>query len=202
MIIWRGGWIFALFVCLWAAIALYEWVGLSLKTNQKILYLVLGVFYVAVAFWCCYWLRAAFSPEIPLLFICLVWSSDVGAYIAGKTIGGPKMASDISPNKTWAGFIGAFICPALLCLGFFILMRGYSVSMLELAVAVITGVAVGTVGQAGDLVISFLKRKAKVKDSTSLDALRIAGKNAIVQCPHRVKEKELWKLWKKPVEPG
>lgn len=167
MIIWHGGPLFALFVLLWAAFAFYEWVFLALKVRYKILTLLIGVIYVSIAFWCCYLLRAQFSPGIPLLFICMVWASDVGAYAFGKSIGGPKMASEISPNKTWAGFTGALLCPAILCF-LYLFIRGTGVQGIEILIAAITGIAMGVVGQAGDLAISFLKRRAGVKDSGHL----------------------------------
>lgn len=99
----------------------------------------------------------------------MVWASDIGAYVFGKTIGGPKMAADISPNKTWAGLAGAIICPFLLCLLFFIFVSHTITSLgVDIMVALIAGIIMGVVGQAGDLIISVLKRRAGAKDSGQL----------------------------------
>lgn len=166
LIILYGGLPFIVFVLFCASLALYEWIHLSLRTGRTFLFIALGLVYIPVSFWCCYWLRAEYPAFIALLFICMVWGSDIGAYFVGKTFRGPKMAKHISPNKTWAGFAGAIIVPAVLALIFFIYISGFQFSdVWVFNVAVISGVAIGVVGQAGDLIISVLKRQAHVKDS-------------------------------------
>ena len=57
------------------------------------------------------YLRATPGRPCGYLFICWpsVWGTDIGAYIAGRLIGGPKLAPAISPNKTWAGFVGGMV---------------------------------------------------------------------------------------------
>ena len=51
--------------------------------------------------------------ELLLWVFVTTWSVDIGAYFAGRTIGGPKLAPAISPNKTWAGLIGGMVAAAL-----------------------------------------------------------------------------------------
>jgi phosphatidate cytidylyltransferase len=90
--------------------------------------------------------------------LSLVWATDIGAFFAGRTIGGPKLAARISPNKTWAGLIGgvitatafAFLLHAELKLPFRLVMATPLLAVLA---------------QAGDLFESWLKRRAGVKDS-------------------------------------
>ena len=90
--------------------------------------------------------------------LALVWMCDIGAYFAGRTIGGPKLAPRISPNKTWAGLIGG-VALASLFGAFMHWSYGLPLRM-TLATPVLAVVA-----QAGDLFESTLKRRAGVKDS-------------------------------------
>jgi len=93
--------------------------------------------------------------------LALVWACDIGAYFAGRAIGGPKLAPAISPNKTWAGLIGGVIAASL----FGALMHvEYGLAWrLTLATPVLAVLA-----QCGDLFESWLKRQAGVKDSGTI----------------------------------
>jgi phosphatidate cytidylyltransferase len=97
-----------------------------------------------------------------LWLFAVVWAMDVFAYVAGKSIGGPKLAPTISPGKTWAGLIGgafgstvagAVIAPYV----------GWS----ALGLALASG-ALGAFSQVGDLFESAVKRRFGVKDSGNL----------------------------------
>ena len=57
-------------------------------------------------------LRAPLGLELLLWVFIVIWSTDIGAYFAGRAIGGPKLAPSISPNKTMAGLIGGMIAAA------------------------------------------------------------------------------------------
>ena len=104
----------------------------------------------------CYHMRESYGFYAALVFFLALWSSDIGAYFMGKLLKGPKMAVDISPNKTWAGYIGAVIAPALIL----------SLFTLQLTpLTLLGGLALGITGQAGDLLESKLKRKCHVKDA-------------------------------------
>ncbi len=97
-----------------------------------------------------------------LLFICIC--SDVGGFIFGKTFKGKKLTK-ISPNKTINGSIGSFILPlTLVPLFFYILSEEFN----SIFVLVILAIIVSFICQLGDLFISFLKRKANVKDTGDL----------------------------------
>lgn len=171
LVIIYGGWLFAVMVAGFAAIALYEWVQLSLKIKNKIPYLVLGIPYVVFCFLCLYMIGAFAPVHTGLLFIAMIWSSDTGAYLTGKKLGGPKMVPKISPNKTWAGFGGALFFPAVAgtVLVFVMDIYGYEAGpKFTPQLIFIVGAVVGAVGQIGDLVVSFAKRAAKVKDTGDL----------------------------------
>lgn len=89
--------------------------------------------------------------------MALVWACDIGAYFAGRAIGGPKLMPAVSPNKTWAGLIGGVIAAT----GFALLLTLWGLPVtLALATPVLAVLA-----QAGDLYESHLKRRAGVKDS-------------------------------------
>jgi phosphatidate cytidylyltransferase len=91
----------------------------------------------------------------------LVWACDSGAYFAGRAIGGPKLAPSISPNKTWAGFIGGIATAGA--------SAAVLVALFDLPVALALATPLlAALAQAGDLYESHLKRRAGVKDSGNL----------------------------------
>ena len=92
-----------------------------------------------------------------ILFICIL--TDIGGIIFGKLIGGKKLTK-ISPNKTIAGSVGGFILSFLCFLFFLVFIPNYSLFNL-----LILAIATSFFSQIGDLFVSFLKRKAKVKDT-------------------------------------
>jgi len=97
-----------------------------------------------------------------LWLIIIAWLSDIGGYIFGKIIGGPKL-SKISPNKTWSGALGSFVLSQFSFLIFFSEINykfGTYVFVIQLFLSF--------VGQAGDLLMSFIKRRNSIKDSSKL----------------------------------
>ncbi len=128
-------------------------------------WLALGVPYLGLAAVAALWLRD--SPGTGLGLTCwlvlAVWATDIGAYAAGRTVGGPKLAPRISPNKTWAGLAGGIVSAAamgaIVALAFGAARPGVAAG----AAAVLAAVA-----QAGDLFESAVKRRFGVKDSGRL----------------------------------
>jgi len=98
-----------------------------------------------------------------LWLFAVVWAADSGAYAFGRAIGGPKLAPKISPNKTWAGFLGGTACAGA---------AGGIVGMLVGAAAaaplVAAGLCLGVVSHTGDLFESWMKRYFNFKDSGTL----------------------------------
>ena len=93
--------------------------------------------------------------------LALVWATDIGAFFAGRTIGGPKLAPKLSPNKTWAGLIGGVAAATALAL---ILQARYGLPWrMTLGTPLLAVLA-----QGGDLYESWLKRQAGVKDSGNI----------------------------------
>ncbi|MDX6751035.1 phosphatidate cytidylyltransferase [Geminicoccaceae bacterium 1502E] len=122
-----------------------------------------GVLYVGVPAFCLIWLRLGETGLGAVLWLFLVvWSTDIAAYAAGRSIGGPKLAPRISPGKTWAGLVGGMAGAAL--------AGGLASGLWDAApaAAAAAGALLAVVAQAGDLFESFLKRRVGLKDSGSL----------------------------------
>lgn len=94
--------------------------------------------------------------------LAVVWASDIGAYAAGRSIGGPKLAPALSPNKTWAGSIGGLLASMLVGL------VAARLAQRPMAPIVAASFAVAVAAQIGDLAESFAKRYFHVKDSGAL----------------------------------
>ncbi|TGD78563.1 phosphatidate cytidylyltransferase [Hymenobacter wooponensis] len=92
--------------------------------------------------------------------LLLVWSSDIGAYAAGKTLGKHKLAPKISPGKTWEGAVGGFLLT--LVMGWAL---GYLLPELSLTYRLVVASVVAVFGPLGDLAESMLKRSVDIKDS-------------------------------------
>ncbi len=111
------------------------------------------------------WLRGLPEIGIELLIWLLVtvWATDTGAYFSGKTIGGPKLAPQISPGKTWAGLIGGVVLAAAWGAAF----SSFSEIGSPFALALVSAV-LALFAQAGDLSVSVAKRRFAVKDAGRL----------------------------------
>ncbi|OSQ38084.1 phosphatidate cytidylyltransferase [Thalassospira mesophila] len=124
-----------------------------------------GALYIPVAALAAQWLRA-WHPDGLLLIMWLffvVWATDTGAYAFGRAIGGPKLAPQFSPKKTWAGLIGGMLCAALIGALIVNFSGGKAIWAISLASA-----ALAIIAQIGDLAESGLKRRFGVKDSSNL----------------------------------
>ncbi len=124
-----------------------------------------GVPYVGVGLIALLWLRHHPFGRFDVLYLVLVvWAADIGAYAAGRVIGGPKLAPVISPSKTWAGALGGLV--AALLVGWLV----FWVVLGEVSPGRVTAVtlALAISAEAGDLLESAIKRRLGVKDSGRL----------------------------------
>ena len=128
--------------------------------------LAAGIPYAGIGTIALLWLRddPAIGLENLLFVLLLVWASDIGAYMTGRFLGGPKLAPRISPGKTWSGSLGGLV--GAIGAGLLIAYLSHTLSD-PLRVAAIAG-ALGIVAQAGDLLESGLKRHFGAKDSGTL----------------------------------
>lgn len=113
--------------------------------------------------------RDSASGGILLLYIFLtVWAVDIFAMFCGKLFGGPQMAPRISPNKTWAGMIGAVFGASVVGLVAHFWADALIAPTLALPIILLLGAVLAVVAQLGDLFESALKRKYDLKDTGAI----------------------------------
>jgi len=95
-----------------------------------------------------------------VISVCIL--SDIGGYIFGKFFKGKKLTK-ISPNKTYSGMIGSFTLSIIFCI-----IYSYSISFVDFKTIILLTISISFTCQIGDLFISLLKRKAKVKDTGNI----------------------------------
>jgi phosphatidate cytidylyltransferase len=129
---------------------------------------VAGLAYLGVAMVALIWLREAGGWLAVLWVLLVIWSSDIGAYLSGSLIGGPKLAPRLSPNKTWAGLIGGAVLAGVLA-ALFVLSAAPGLVAFSSPVALfLIGFLLAVWSQLGDILESSLKRRFNVKDSGNL----------------------------------
>jgi phosphatidate cytidylyltransferase len=101
--------------------------------------------------------------------LVLTWTTDIGAFFVGRTVGGRKLIPAVSPGKTVSGAIGG-VAASVLMTWVYVTYALRPAAQLALSPAgiVVFGVTVSVAAQLGDLVESLLKREAGVKDSSKL----------------------------------
>ncbi|HSR81019.1 MAG TPA: phosphatidate cytidylyltransferase, partial [Hyphomicrobiaceae bacterium] len=136
---------------------------LSLGTNS--LFSGFGVFYAGLPAVALIWLRSDSDLGLSAVafLILIVVVSDTAGFLAGRLLGGPKLWPRVSPNKTWAGVIGALAASSIV--GALFSLAVVHGSAMRLAIA---GALLSIVAQVGDLVESAIKRRFGAKDASSL----------------------------------
>ena len=163
--LWLGGPVWNAMIVLLAAGMAWEWSAMCAKAQVRPLVRVLtGVAYIAPASVALIWLRGGEAGRADVLFVLLiVWASDIGAYLAGRLFGGPRLAPRISPGKTWSGAIGGLVAAALVGV-----VAALLVPDARVLPAALLAACLGIASQTGDLLESALKRRFGVKDSGRL----------------------------------
>ena len=157
-IIIEGSLLFITFIFICFIISIFEWNNLSKKKN----YNKLGFIFLFLSFLSIYNLRINYDENyiLFLLIITICISTDIGGYIFGKLIKGPKLTK-YSPKKTIAGMLGSFIFSIISTLIFFNKIEIQESLMKLLFFTLI----ISFISQLGDIIISFFKRLANKKDT-------------------------------------
>lgn len=158
-----GGYFFATLVAVLACVMFYEW--RRIIHGWGFGWQVAGFVYALVPALALLWIRERFEVggvamgvELLLWVFVTTWSVDIGAYFAGRSIGGPRLAPAISPNKTWAGLLGGMVAAAL--------FGGLWALLVQLpAILILLAAPFAAAAQGGDLFESWVKRRGGVKDS-------------------------------------
>ena len=132
------------------------------QNGEKKNFNLLGIFFLILSFFTIYKLRNSLDGKyIYLLFVTIICiSTDIGGFLFGRLIKGPKLTK-LSPKKTMAGSLGSFLLSIATALTFKLFFP-FTISSLSL---ILLGTAVSFGCQIGDIFFSYLKRKAKVKDT-------------------------------------
>jgi len=158
-----GGYFFAALVALAACALFFEWRRIVRGWSYG--WQVAGFGYALVPALALLWIRDRAQAdghfiglELLVWVFITTWSVDIGAYFAGRTFGGPRLAPSISPNKTWSGLAGGVVAATLFG-ALWARTTGLPDALLWLAPPL------ALAAQGGDLFESGLKRRAGVKDS-------------------------------------
>ena len=135
----------------------YEWNKISKNKSIKIF----GFIFLSFSFYTFYDLSIKLNLLIFVISICI--ATDIGGYIFGKIIKGPKLTR-ISPNKTYSGMIGGY----LLSLISLVIIANFIKSIGSINQFFLIIVLLSTVSQVGDIIVSYFKRQAKVKNTGNL----------------------------------
>lgn len=199
--LWLGGWWWTIFVLLVAGGVWFEWSTLVLLFKPpgvgRTLWRASGAIYCGVAAAMLMTLRDGMGVSGVFAIAGAVIGTDVGAYFAGRTIGGPKIAPKISPSKTWAGLFGGMLGASLILAGWHWawasglcdVFDGLTAKPLPEGVvrldgpcafvgippvsyfllqSAMIGSLIAIIAQSGDFFESWMKRRAGVKDSGKL----------------------------------
>ena len=152
----------------------YEFYNLIIKIyNNKFfakILLFLFFLYMYLFYFLSTNIRIQFGEEAILILIISCVFSDIGGYVVGKLIGGPKL-SNISPNKTISGAIGSIIFTVCGTSLFVLILNNIEKNQLITAVSIkfiFWLIFMSIICQMGDLFISYLKRKANLKDTGNI----------------------------------
>ncbi len=156
----KGSILFIFFLSLLFLAASYEWVLMSKKNN---LFRFLGIVFLFFSFYSTYEFRENNYYKDFLFTITICIFTDIGGYIFGKIFKGPKLTK-ISPKKTYAGVLGGFFLP--LTAGLVVYEYEYTNQILGAGLyLLILILLISLISQIGDLIISYFKRKARLKDT-------------------------------------
>ena len=156
----KGSVFFAFFLSILFLVTSYEW----LKMNKKnTLMKIFGIIFLLFSFYAAFDVRESGSNLFLFIIVVCIFT-DIGGYMFGKTLKGPKLTK-ISPNKTYSGVIGSFLFSIIAGLVFIKYIDDLSFKNNDQLVILLVILLISFISQIGDLIISYFKRKAKLKDT-------------------------------------
>ena len=170
----KGSVFFIFFLGVIFLVTSYEWLNMSKKFKKLKIF---GICFLFLSFILAYLLRKTQGFDLFIFIILISILTDIGGYIFGKTFKGPKLTK-ISPNKTYSGVIGSFIIsligaliyleyiPGALLWNYFIGYEQIEVEYNLFALLII--LIISLISQLGDLIISYFKRLAKIKNTGNI----------------------------------
>ncbi len=150
----------------WLLLAACALVNSALGSTRRMeaLWHAASLFYIGVPALCLVTIREVLPNGLTLLLalFAAVWMTDTGALLTGNLLKGPKLWPALSPNKTWAGFLGGIVFGAIASAAVFAFVHA------DILNGLVFGALAALVGHAGDLFESWLKRRVGRKNSGSL----------------------------------
>lgn len=159
----KGSLFFISFLGILFFVTSYEWIKMSKK---KELLKIFGILFLILSFYSAFQFRENLELNFFLFIILISISTDIGGYIFGKFLKGPKLTK-ISPKKTYSGVIGSLLLPVFsgsiyiqyLPLKFETIKNEFNLTFFILILSI------SAISQLGDLTISYFKRLSKIKDT-------------------------------------
>ena len=171
----QGSVFFIFFLSISFLVTIYEWLKMSKNFSKKIF----GIIFLLFSFYLAYLLRTEQGYKIFILVILISILTDIGGFIFGKIFKGPKLTK-ISPKKTYSGVFGSFILSvvgSLIFIEYFDDLKTYiyinHLSFepygIKLNLFILFFILISSlISQLGDLIVSYFKRIAKIKDTGKL----------------------------------
>ena len=157
----QGSIFFIFFLSILFLLTSYEWLRMSKKNN---LLKFLGIIFLLFSFYTAFEIREYKNFKYFLFIVTVCIFTDIGGYLFGKIFNGPKLTK-ISPNKTYAGVLGSFLLSLIAGLIYINYFSKKEVADTDHLFIFLIILFISFISQIGDLVISYFKRKAKLKDT-------------------------------------
>ena len=158
--IFKGSIFFIFFLSLIFLAVTYEWFNMS-KNNE--LTRIFGIIFLFFSFFFAFYLRENFFNLFLLIIVVCIFT-DIGGYVFGKVFKGLKLTK-ISPNKTYSGVIGSFLISLIAGLLYLNFPDNREILIEDPLKIFLLILFISFVSQLGDLIISYFKRKANLKDT-------------------------------------
>ena len=156
----QGSLFLIFFLSLVFLVTSYEWFKMNKKKN---LINFLGIIFLVFSFYSAFFIRENAGLYFFLFIILICIFTDIGGYVFGNIFKGPKLTK-ISPSKTYSGVIGSFLFSLIIGIIFVKYLENNLLDN-DLTKIIISILMISLISQLGDLIISFFKRKAKLKDT-------------------------------------